>query len=204
MIIIKYAFKIFRRVKSEFIEILIKKLPYFSFIHEIQNPTQPITFEHWYDQKILRINNNVTWPVHRSSRIIYSQNISCGKGSSPGYMPNSYIQGLGKIIIGKYSIFAPNIGIISANHDLHDNSKHIYGVIKIGDYCWIGMGAIILPNVELGDYTIVAAGSVVTKSFPQGYCVIGGSPAKIIKNLNKEDCVRYEYESSYVGYKKIV
>lgn len=36
------------------------------------------------------------------------------------------------------------------------------------------MGAIILPGVELGDYTIVAAGSIVTKSFTDGFQVIGG------------------------------
>ena len=43
------------------------------------------------------------------------------------------------------------------------------------------MNSIILPGVILGDNTVVAAGAVVTKSFPQGYIVIGGNPAKIIK-----------------------
>ena len=48
------------------------------------------------------------------------------------------------------------------------------------------MNSVILPGVKLGTRTIVAAGSVVTKSFPEGYCVIAGSPAKIIRYLDKE------------------
>lgn len=53
----------------------------------------------------------------------------------------------------------------------------------IGDKCWIGMNAMVLPGVVLSKGTIFGAGSVVTKSFEQGNCVIAGNPAKIIKTL---------------------
>jgi acetyltransferase-like isoleucine patch superfamily enzyme len=56
---------------------------------------------------------------------------------------------------------------------------------------WVAMGAIILPGVKLGDFTTVGAGAIVTKSFPEGYCVIAGNPAKIIKHLDKEACDAY-------------
>ena len=46
------------------------------------------------------------------------------------------------------------------------------------------MNSVILPGVELGNRTIVAAGTVVTKSFKQGNIVLGGVPAKIIKEIN--------------------
>ena len=62
------------------------------------------------------------------------------------------------------------------------------------------MNSVILPNVILGDFTIVGAGSVVTKSFRDGYCIIAGNPAKIIKKLNKEDCVEFRNNSEYNGY----
>jgi len=42
----------------------------------------------------------------------------------------------------------------------------------------------------------VGAGAVVTKSFPEGYCVIAGNPAKLIKHLNKTEC------ESFAGNKK--
>lgn len=61
---------------------------------------------------------------------------------------------------------------------------NIFGEIKIGNNCFIGIGAIVLPGVSLGDNTIVAAGAVVTKSFGENV-VIGGNPAKIISTLDK-------------------
>jgi acetyltransferase-like isoleucine patch superfamily enzyme len=52
--------------------------------------------------------------------------------------------------------------------------------IVIEDDVWIGAKAIILKGVTLGKGCVVAAGSVVTKSAP-AYSLIGGNPARIIK-----------------------
>lgn len=59
-----------------------------------------------------------------------------------------------------------------------------------------------MPGVEIGDHTIVAANSVVTKSFPDGYCVIGGNPAKVIKHLDKNKVVKYTNKFAYYGFIK--
>ena len=88
------------------------------------------------------------------------------------------------IYVGRGSYIAPNVGIITANHDLYDLDKHQEGRdVVIGDGCWIGMNAIILPGVVLGEHTVVAAGAVVTKSFSRGHVVLGGNPAKVLKEL---------------------
>lgn len=50
----------------------------------------------------------------------------------------------------------------------------------IGKNCFIGAGAIILPNIEIGDSVIVGAGSVVTKDIPSN-CAVAGNPARVIK-----------------------
>lgn len=115
-------------------------------------------------------------------------------------MPGCYIQAIGRIYIGDYTQIAANVGMISANHDLYDSREHVVEDIRIGRYCWIGMGAIILPGVVLGDYTIVGAGSVVTKSFPEGYCVIAGNPARLLKRLDQSQCVFHRSEHEYHGY----
>ena len=78
--------------------------------------------------------------------------------------------------------------------------KHVDKEVRIGDYTWIGMNSVILPGIELGPRTIVGAGSVVTKSFPKGYCVIGGNPAKLIKELDKDKFVPTKYEEEYYGF----
>jgi acetyltransferase-like isoleucine patch superfamily enzyme len=52
--------------------------------------------------------------------------------------------------------------------------------ISIGDDCWIGMGAIICPNVTIGSGVIVGAGSIVINDIPNNAIVVG-NPAKIIK-----------------------
>ncbi|MGB9807786.1 MAG: gamma carbonic anhydrase family protein [Thermosulfidibacteraceae bacterium] len=69
----------------------------------------------------------------------------------------------------------------------------------IGNYCLIGMGAIILDGVEVSDYTIVAAGSVVTpgKKFPPGVLLMG-IPAKIVREITLEE--RKNIEESAIHY----
>ena len=57
--------------------------------------------------------------------------------------------------IGDYVRFGPNVGILSVNHDLYERDKAVGNPIKIGDYCWIGMNALVLAGVELGPSTIV-------------------------------------------------
>ena len=53
--------------------------------------------------------------------------------------------------------------------------------INIGTDVWIGSNAVILKGVTIGDGAIVAAGAVVTKDV-QPYTIVGGVPAKFIKN----------------------
>jgi acetyltransferase-like isoleucine patch superfamily enzyme len=59
----------------------------------------------------------------------------------------------------------------------------------VGDYVYIGYGALILPGVKIGDHSIVGAGSVVTRDVPPG-CIVAGNPAKILRQLSDA-----EYES---------
>jgi acetyltransferase-like isoleucine patch superfamily enzyme len=169
-------------------------------IYQTRGTAAPIMVKTFLMQKILGINRQAYWPMHFSSVVSGVKNIKIGIGTAPGLSPGCYIQGGGAIYIGDYTIIAPNVGIISANHDIHDLTMHHRGVIRIGDYCWLGMNAVVLPNVTLGDFTVVGAGAVVTKSFPDGYCVLAGNPAKIIKKLEPSKCIRRKNEYEYYGY----
>lgn len=145
-------------------------------------------------------DKRVYWPVHKNSEVTHPDRIFVGINSNPATRPGCYLQGNGTIYIGDYVHFASNIGIISGNHGLYDHYKHECAPVVINDYSWIGMGAIILPGVTLGERTVVGAGSVVTKSFPDGYCVIAGNPARMIKKLEPQKFKKYIFETEYYGF----
>jgi len=134
-------------------------------------------------QKILGFNRHVPWPVHWSSTITMPENIAPGT-RTPGLSKNCHIDGRNGIVFGMNVWVGPNVKIISMNHDVNNYTQFIKcDPIIIGDNCWIGAGAIILPKVKLGDHTVVAAGAIVTKSFEDGNQIIGGSPARVLKKL---------------------
>lgn len=160
----------------------------------------PIQISTLLAQKVLGINRGAYWPVHPSSVVNNWQNIVIGVETSPGLMPGCYIQGSGGIVIGDYTQIAPGVGIISGNHALTDNRVTVAKRVEIGAYCWLGMHSGVLPGVKLGDFTVVGAGAVVTKSFPEGYVVLAGNPAKPIKTLDPKDCTRHKSEHEYHGY----
>jgi acetyltransferase-like isoleucine patch superfamily enzyme len=94
-----------------------------------------------------------------------------------------------KLIIGKNVSIAQNVNIMTdsgpnASKEMQEYFPLINGPITIGDHSWIGANSIIMPNVDLGEFCVVAANSFVNKSFPP-YSVIGGNPAKLIKNIKK-------------------
>ncbi|HDR7280161.1 MULTISPECIES: acyltransferase [Bacillus cereus group] len=176
----------------------VRNLKFFKAYFDIVETKIPLSFKQYIKYKLKKKHSNIYWPVHKNS--IVSGNVKIGINSSVGATPGCYIQGIGEVIIGDYTILAPNVGIISSNHDLYDYRVHHKERVIIGNYCWIGMNAVVLPGVVLGNHTIVAAGAVVTKSFEEGYCVIGGNPAKIIKILDRELTIDYKDEHEYYGY----
>jgi len=102
----------------------------------------------------------------------------------PGLGNGQYIQTINKIEIGANVRLGPGVKLISANHDFFDFERHLnVNSIVLGDNCWIGAGAVILPGVSLGYHVIVAAGAIVTKSFKQNDILLAGNPAKIVKNI---------------------
>lgn len=91
-------------------------------------------------------------------------------------------------IIGKNVMMAPNVYIHSLNHkyDRIDIPMCQQGVteslpVVIGDDVWIGRDVTIMRGRTISDGTIVAANSVLTKDFPP-YSIVGGNPARLIKN----------------------
>lgn len=70
---------------------------------------------------------------------------------------------------------------VSIGHNAIVHGCHIHANVLIG------MGAIVMDNVEIGSNTIIAAGAVVTEGakVPSG-CIFAGVPAKKIKDISEE------------------
>ena len=60
------------------------------------------------------------------------------------------------------------------------------GPVIIEKNVWIGDKVTILPNVTIGEGSVIAANTVVTKNVPP-YCIFGGNPGIIIKQLKNEN-----------------
>lgn len=56
----------------------------------------------------------------------------------------------------------------------------------IGNDVWIGARAILRTGVKIGNGSVIASGAVVTQDVPS-YSVVGGVPAKFIRNRHDED-----------------
>lgn len=98
---------------------------------------------------------------------------------------------IGPVKIGSYVIFAQNVVLSGLNHSYEDVKtptclqKCTTADIIIEDEVWIGANAVITAGVKVGKHSVVAGGSVVTKDVPP-YSVVGGNPAKILKQYNFE------------------
>lgn len=188
------------RIPEIALEAIVPRLPGMAFLTETRDTQTPIRFRDWLRQEVFGINRGPYWPVHGSSRVVGWRNILAGIETSPGGMPGCYIQAIGKVRIGDYTQIGPNVNIISANHRPEDLREHLPRDVTIGRYCWLGAGCTVLPGVTLGDFTIVGAGSVVTKSFPEGYTVIAGNPARAIRALDPAQCLEHRSPHEYNGY----
>lgn len=89
------------------------------------------------------------------------------------------------ISIGNRVVFSSRTAVLAHDASLRDVlGAALLGKVEIADNCFIGFGAIILPNTQLGKGCIVAAGSIVKGQFPAG-SIVAGNPARIISTRDE-------------------
>ena len=93
-----------------------------------------------------------------------------------------------RIIIGNHVDLGPEVMMLTGSHEIDLEGEHIGGKgtaasVSIGNGCWLGARAMILPGVTLADKTLVAASAVVTKSVDVPCSLVAGVPAVVKKQL---------------------
>lgn len=94
------------------------------------------------------------------------------------------------IYIGDYTMLGPNVTIATAGHpiqpELRKRGLQYNMPVHIGQNCWIGAGAIIMPGVTIGDNVVIGAGSIVTKDIPSNVVAVG-NPCRIMREVGEHD-----------------
>ncbi len=93
-----------------------------------------------------------------------------------------------KIIVEDEAIISSRAIVVTGFHPITPTGTRILSregttsQIVIGKGCSVLTACVILPGVSVGEMSIVAAGATVTKDV-EPYTLVGGCPAKFIKNL---------------------
>ena len=134
--------------------------------------------------------NNISNPLHKILYYFYRVKLSrLGLRYNIQIAPNTCGYGLrlmhlsGGILlnvksVGNYCGF--NSGVLLGNTDNRDNRP------TLGDYVAFGPGAKAFGKITIGNNVFVAPNAVLTKDVPDNV-IVGGVPAKILKEKDKND-----------------
>lgn len=114
------------------------------------------------------------------------KNIHVGNDFLSNY--NLTILDIAPVNIGNNVMIGPNVDIYTVNHPMTAKGRRDYLAkakpVNIGNDVWIAGKVTITPGVTIGNNVVIAAGAVVTKDVPDN-SLVGGVPAKIIKQLTE-------------------
>lgn len=98
---------------------------------------------------------------------------------------------IGPVKLGNHVDVAQGVTLSGLNHNYEKVDRPIsqQGVstqpITISNDVWIGANAVILAGSTIGQHCVVAAGAVVNGDVPD-FCLVAGTPARIIKRYRPE------------------
>jgi putative colanic acid biosynthesis acetyltransferase WcaF len=118
--------------------------------------------------------------IYPSCKIIIPWKLIVGNNVCIG--PNVECDNRGGISIGNNTTISQNVHLCSSSHDYTtSNMNQTFKGIIIEDQVWICSDVFIGPGVTIGQGAVVGARSVVIKDV-QAWTVVGGNPARFIKN----------------------
>lgn len=174
-------------------EVVKSGSPVHLFMHEASQEAIRITTKlnsaYHTHQEITGLFSELTGkPVDDSFTLFPPFYTDCGKNITIGKRVfinmGCKFQDQGGITIGDDCLIGHGAMLATLNHGFlpEERGDMHPAPIVIGNRVWLGANVTILPGVTIGDNAIVAAGAVVTKDVAAN-TVVGGIPAKFIKNI---------------------
>ncbi|WP_198955131.1 DapH/DapD/GlmU-related protein [Kineosporia sp. R_H_3] len=109
-----------------------------------------------------------------------------------------FLDGRSGLSIGRSVNLGSQVTVWTREHDIDaPDFAEIGGPVVIADYAYVGSRATILPGVTVGEGGVVAAGAVVTRDV-EPYTLVGGVPAKFIRNRSRQLDYRLGYAKRFV------
>ncbi len=103
-----------------------------------------------------------------------------------------FINAVGGVEIGDYSILSHGVSIISTKNDTIkwvkrnlDADVHINQPISIGSNVWLCANVTVCSGVKIANNSVVAAGAVVVNDLLEPNSLYAGMPAKFVKHLEE-------------------
>lgn len=141
----------------------------------------------------------VTGIPNGSSSFSHVDNRKCELilGAHAGITSRHYIDCNGGVYIDDYATIAGiRTQILTHSIDPYKNRQDVKPV-RIGRYCFVGTGCVILPGSSLPAYSILGGGSTLNKSFAIQGMIYAGTPAVPKKELCVKD-VAYFHRSKHI------
>lgn len=141
-------------------------------------------------ERLNKLRFFIIWDGEKRAEFLKKKKILRGIGENCLFQTRNFPMDPKCLLIHNNVTIAAKVNFVT-----HDAIRHVLvnkynkpysmnlGCIEIMDNVFIGLGAIIMPNVRINENVIIAAGSVVTKDVPPN-SVVAGVPARVIGTFN--------------------
>jgi hypothetical protein len=90
------------------------------------------------------------------------------------------------IHVGEFATIAGTRSQILTHAIDFRRNRQVSSPVRIGRYCFVGTGCVVLKGARLPDYSVLAAGSCLNGTFDEPFSLYSGVPAAHAKSLSRD------------------
>jgi maltose O-acetyltransferase len=134
--------------------------------------------------------------IHWRAQFYAPERIAIGAHTTIG--DSCFLDGRSGLTIGESVNLGSHVRIWTRQHDIDSpDFAEVGGPVQIDNHAYLGSGCVVLPGVHIGEGGVVGAGSVVTRDVPP-FTLVGGAPARVIRERNRDLTYRLGYAKRFV------